>query len=383
MKVLFFTSWYPRPRSKYSGIFFRELAQVISEKADEVIVACVHVKFIGKIDKIGLVQTTYGSVKEYMWYVPALIPKWKYYYDILGRYYTKMLYKKIIDKHGKPDIIHAHSALNAAYNVAKLKIDPRIPIVYTEHSSTILNEKYTAQQKRQIQEAVDKASCVTAVSRALGDKLENFGKMVTVIPNLVDTKKFRITKKNKTNAFKFVYLGNIRQDKGVVILVRAFCEEFAINENVSLSIGGDGEYLKALQSLIKSFKCEDRVMLAGAISRDDVSMFLSEGDCFVLPSRYETFGIVCIEAASCGLPLIGTRCGGIEEIINEQNGILIDVDDVIALRQAMRYMRNNAHIYSPELIREDIVKRFGKESVAIHTMEVYSKVICEETKTNA
>ena len=79
----------------------------------------------------------------------------------------------------------------------------------------------------------------------------------------------------------------------------------------------------------------------------EVSSILAHADIFVLASRKETFGIVYVEAMAKGLPVIATKCGGPEEFVNKENGILVPVDNVEELSKAMLLMyKEGQHCYS-------------------------------------
>jgi len=97
----------------------------------------------------------------------------------------------------------------------------------------------------------------------------------------------------------------------------------------------------------------------GDIPRNEISDFYSKLDLFVSASRNETFGIVLIEAMSCGLPVIATKCGGPQEIVTEENGILIDKDNVQELAEAIENMSKNISRYNQNTIRISTEKRFG------------------------
>ena len=91
--------------------------------------------------------------------------------------------------------------------------------------------------------------------------------------------------------------------------------------------GSDGN---ELAGLIKEFGEENRIKLTGTLPREKVAELMQESDAFVLPSFKETFGVSYSEAMACGLPVIGTRNGGFDEIFNEDN----------------RFESKNAMIYS-------------------------------------
>lgn len=375
MKVLYMVSWYPRPRSRYSGIYFRQLAEAMAEITNEVIVACVHVKFAAKIDRMGLSVKKRGNLTEYIWFVPAVVPRWKWMYKQLAAFYMRRLYKRIVRRHGVPDIIHAQSAFYAGYAAAAVSRKAGVPMVFTEHSSKVLNKKLSADEKRILAAAIGTARRVIAVSHVLKGRMASYGKAVAVVPNLVDTAALHHVGKKPSDMFTFMCLGNLLRDKGMDLLIRAFCGAFAPHEKVRLVIGGEGVYRSQLERLIQELECGARVTLCGAVEHKEIGNFMSLGDCFALTSRYETFGIVFIEAASCGLPLISTRCGGPEEIINAQNGILIEKDDGAALIQAMRYMASHTQQYSGNEISKDIKNRFGKDFVVGVLLKLYRDVL--------
>jgi len=359
LKVLYLASWYPRPNSKNSGVFFKQLAEAMAEEYEEVVVACVHTKFIGIIDKIGLDVKQNKNITEYMYFVPVLIPRIKFLYDFCGKMFMKKLLNKIIKKHGKFDVIHIQSAFSAAeYALPYLRKHKEIPVIYTEHSSKLLNSTLSTKEEKMLCELGERAVYVTAVSKHLADSLIKYIPKIKVIGNMINS--FKIAK--NSGIFTFLCLGTLRKAKGIDLLLNAFIAEFS-DEPVRLLIGGEGEYKHQLEYIIAQDNGKHNIELVGAIQPEKVADFYTNGNCFVLPSQYETFGIVYIEAMSCGLPVIATRCGGPDELVNEQNGLLIDVDDEAQLRAALRYMYENAVNYDPDFISKNTVQLYGKRSI--------------------
>jgi glycosyltransferase involved in cell wall biosynthesis len=111
------------------------------------------------------------------------------------------------------------------------------------------------------------------------------------------------------------------------------------------------------------------------LNREQVRDAMLICNAFVLPSLYETFGIVLIEALSCGKPVIATRCGGPEWILNEQNGFLVTKGDESYLANAMQRMVKNYHLFCPKLIREDCVGRFSEHVVVAQLERTYASVL--------
>lgn len=85
---------------------------------------------------------------------------------------------------------------------------------------------------------------------------------------------------------------------------------------------GDGHLRSVLMEYVWKHDLHDIVMFHGILSPMEIVKVYEECDCFVLPSAGETFGVVYVEAMAAGLPVIATRCGGPEDFVNEDNGIL-------------------------------------------------------------
>ena len=118
-----------------------------------------------------------------------------------------------------------------------------------------------------------------------------------------------------------------------------------------------------------------QIIFLGALSRDDVAKWMNKCDCFVLPSRYETFGVVYIEALASGRPVIGALNGGAEDIINNLNGYLVPIDDIDKLAEKMLELYKKIDSYNEEEIRSDCLKRFSPEVIVNKIISVYKEVL--------
>ena len=142
-------------------------------------------------------------------------------------------------------------------------------------------------------------------------------------------------------------------------------------------IVGQGNYKNELAGLIKEFGEENRIKLTGTLPREKVAELMQESDAFVLPSFKETFGVSYIEAMACGLPVIGTRNGGFDEIFNEDNrfGYIIDVGDEEALANALEQVYCSIDNYDSKFISETTIQLYGADSFIKHVNEVYQSVL--------
>ena len=127
-------------------------------------------------------------------------------------------------------------------------------------------------------------------------------------------------------------------------LLHAFA---ALHGEPRLIIFGDGPESGALRALCAELGLYSRVSFRGHCPREELAEAYAAADCFVLASRSETFGVAYIEAMAAGLPVIATRCGGPEDFVTEENGILIPVDD-----EERAHRRHGAHDAPPRRLRQ-------------------------------
>ena len=127
-------------------------------------------------------------------------------------------------------------------------------------------------------------------------------------------------------------LGRFVHKKGFDILLRAFALVVARGVCARLEIGGDGPERDKLIQLATALGVADKVVFPGWI--DDAG-FLADADLFVLPSRFESFGIVMLEAMACGVPIVTTRIGGPREVLNDSTALFVAPDDAEAMADAM------------------------------------------------
>ena len=143
---------------------------------------------------------------------------------------------------------------------------------------------------------------------------------------------------------KFILnVATMQKIKGQDILIKAFSKISKDYENFNLVIvGRPAEAMDKLKALNVSLKLEDRVWIYEGLSHNKISVFMKNAEIFVLPSRYEAFGIVILEAGAFGVPVIASNVGGIREIItHDQTGRLFEVEDTDQLEKELRFLLEN------------------------------------------
>ena len=147
---------------------------------------------------------------------------------------------------------------------------------------------------------------------------------------------------------------------------------------LKLIIIGDGEQRKSLENLINTLKLGDRVSLLGYLEHSKLPDYLSAADAFCRPSINEGFGISFIESMACRIPTIGTRVGGITDIIiNGKNGLLVPPEDVGTLTGAIRKViqdKNFGRVIAEQGLKT-VRERFTWEVVLKQMENVYGEVM--------
>jgi len=381
MKVLIIARGYPTVKYKMNGIFEFDQARALTKMGVDVVYAAIDMRSFRRWRKWGIEKKIIEGVKVYAINIPCgRIPK-RILYGV-GLSGLKYLYSKIVKEQGEPDVIHSHfAAIN--YIAGKFKSSIGIPVVMTEHLSAMMNSDIDTLLFDIAGSAYSNADRLITVSPELKSIIEKrFNIEAEYIPNIVDTTLFRFEPQNLINdsTFKFISIGGLIERKRMDLTIESFIKVFKNNDKVSLTIFGEGPERPKLEELIKENKMEERITLMGMQSRKDISEYLKESDCFVLASQAETFGVVYIEALACGVPVIGTKCGGPESFVDKNNGILIPTNKQEALEEAMIYMYQNIDKYQRENISSQTNELFSEEIVANKIMGIYRSVTTNQKR---
>ena len=232
------------------------------------------------------------------------------------------------------DIIHGHYLFPAGAAAVEVGKKYGITTYVTAHGSDMF-ELYKKQffMRSPIKKILKNADHILAVSNALKDEIiatgvDGIENKIDLCWNSVDVNKFN---ENPDDSFRkelnlsdkpvVLFVGNIIKRKNVDLLIEAKKHS---NNDYQLVIVGDGPLFNGLKEKVQKENISD-VFFTG--SRSDVEKIIPSCDVLVLPSFSESFGLVLIEALACGKPVIGSKVGGIQEIITPQVGLLINPHD--------------------------------------------------------
>jgi glycosyltransferase involved in cell wall biosynthesis len=381
MRVLLFPSWYPTPENPLNGSFFREQAIALKNAGVDVCVLSMTFYRLREINRFLKVKNKLtfendNGVETYRLSYLKSFPRMETFF----LYYSALLFEKIyhyIEKRrGVPfDVVHIHSALDAGIIYCFSKILTRY--VLTEHSTMFPRGILTKTQKKYAAESLAQATQLIAVGNGLRDAMRVYtNRDITVIYNLVRMDLFFPVKEKKDaeSKFHFFSLGMSLYKKGFDILLAAY-SRIAMLEATELCIAGlDESEITELNEMITRYRIENRVTLRGRLSRDEVARTMQLADCFVLTSRFETFGVVFVEAMACGVPVIASKTGGPDSFVTPETGILVPVENVEETTIALETIFLKKDSFDPEYIRNYAMENFSEEVITKKLTGIYREI---------
>lgn len=367
-KILLLPRWYPNSIDPQLGVFIQKHARAIAQQHDVVVFYAQPDSQRHHDDSI------LEGVREYRYYyrsdssfLAPVINAWRYF-----QCWRK--FKKDISLYAEngfqPDIFHPYIFLRTVFIVWYEQLFHPIPYVYSEQWSGFLSGKvheYSIIKQWLLRRMLNKATAVSAVSNVLANSIKAFSgrTQVQVIRNTVESADLTQKKINEGKTGIILVADLVDDIKNISDVIRSMKIISTENNAVELRIIGGGPDEKKLKQLANDLGLLNKgVFFEGRLSNEDVYEKLLSADFLVMNSRYETFSLICAEALSCGIPVIATRCGGPEEIVTEECGVLIPVNDITALTDAIRKMMVEHRQYRPEKLAEDAANRFSLHGAA-------------------
>lgn len=284
------------------------------------------------------------------------------------------------------NLIHAHFSYPDGVVAALLGRHYKVPVVITEHAPWKPNWMDNQRLVRwQAVWAAKECKVLIAVSNSVKDTITHFTgqpEKIRIIPVGTDGSTFTtpqdhdMVKKNQV-----LYVGFINFNKGVDILLKAIHRVIKRIPDTKLLMIGGGFYNntlrqeKQLRSMAEDLGVDSHIEFAGIKSPIEVAKYMRESTLLVLPSRAESFGAVLVEALACGTPVVATRCGGPEDIVTDEVGILVQKEDDNALAHAIEMVLTQQKMYDPAKLRAYALDNFSWKRIASKTIDLYKETI--------
>ncbi|HWB25481.1 MAG TPA: glycosyltransferase [Chitinophagaceae bacterium] len=384
MKVLWLTSWYPNKLDATNGDFIQRHARAAS------LFCNVHVIHLEADKNNVLANKTEVSVtvqnnlvEEIVLYKLSRIP-------LAGKLFSYHRYLLLFKKHikayikqyGKPAIVHVHVPMKAGILALWVKKKFGIPYIVTEHWAIYNNEAPDAFKNRSFlfksytRKILCGAALFTPVSHELGKAVQQLVAPVryTVIPNVADTVLFNYAGRNaqRWSRFTFLHASTLGYQKNPGAILRAYQRLCALYPGALLIMAG---YADALPRYAVELGIPPgNIAFTGFVPYEEVAVLMKKSDAFVMFSHYENLPCVITEALCCGLPVISTNVGGIPEVIDTSNGILVNPGDEDALFKAMTEVYANKERFNNSIISGKATAQFSSHMVGGQINEAYKSV---------
>ncbi|OIP01899.1 MAG: hypothetical protein AUJ97_06605 [Bacteroidetes bacterium CG2_30_32_10] len=369
MNILILTNIYPSDNS-IKGTFIEEQAKALSTQHQVfVFVFSINNKEFKPFKKYDLTEQTSKNLTIYRFTIFKTFP---FLNQIKCFYYAAKVVKHKIINNKKIDIIHSHFCYPSGLLGLFLKKNTHIPLVITEHSSILEGQFRTFLHKIIVVKVLKKADVLIAVSKTLMQSMLKYvNRRIEIVPNVVDTSKFKL-KVETTVPINIGFLGILNNHrKGLDLLIDAISN--IKYKNYILHIGGEGKLLEYYKKFAKEKNIFHLCRFYGNIPYQEVPLFFSKIDIFVLPSRIESFGVVLLEAMACGIPVIATICGGPEDFVTNKVGIIVKPNDSFAITEAIDKMIATYSNYDSLKIREYVESNFGVAVLCNQLTNLYKR----------
>ncbi|MTD30044.1 N-acetyl-alpha-D-glucosaminyl L-malate synthase BshA [Planomicrobium sp. YIM 101495] len=286
------------------------------------------------------------------------------------------------------DLLHVHYAIPHAVCaiLGRSMAGSNIGIVTTLHGTDITVLGTDSSLKQAIRYGIEQSDVVTAVSNSLREQTYEMiepDKEIKTVYNFVDEREYKRKEQPELKAQLglsedepvLIHVSNFRKVKRVGDIVSTFAKVCSKLQSKLLLVG-DGPEMGQIVQQVKELGIEGDVLFLGNQNR--LADLYNISDVKLLMSEKEAFGLVALEAMACGVPCLGTRVGGIPEIIEDgANGLLVDLGDVETAASRITVALKN-----PELMEklkagalETARKKFHSDMILAQYEEIYEQLL--------
>ena len=353
MKVLYLTPWYPSARDKMEGLFVQKHVEAVRAQGVDV-------------------QVIYSQRWREMW------QQWR----------------KLKRTWGVPDVVQLNIIQKQGLLALWLKRRYGVPYVIVEHWRGYLPENNAVRKNglhtRLMQVVCRNAEVVMPVSLRLRQAMQDLGfeaKCWEKINNVVDDFFFQKVDSRKSivdsgkrkvegGRFTFLHIScfdeRAKNVKGLLRAAKILSEK---TDGWQMMIVGTGKDYKQVRAYADTLDLPyGLVSWLGELTPREVDEAFDQAEAFVLPSNYENAPVVISESIAKGVPIISTRAGGIPEMVNAENGVLVTPGKDNELAEAMAYMLNHHADFNRETIRQG-GQQYSYAEVGKKLKQIYEQAI--------
>lgn len=414
--ILMLPSWYPTKENPHNGCFFREQALAMQKNFDFVVVTYKTKKVLAFIyaikkifnlvkPKVSFVQEDKG-LKEYN--LTIQIPQyivWDLFLDRFNYVVKKQILPPGIGKKENKSVQKARE--KSILFLKKKNLLPNFDCVYSltaqdmaslgnDFSKVYSVPHVTAEHapfpwpghvlSNYTVKSIENADAFLAISN---DKirqvlLQNVKVNPIWVGNLCDESQFKLTtEKHVVPTLLIVAANSFYKNYDLFIksmeeLKRLALKEFKIIIAGYNSNKGYSQNAKELEKKIQTSVISENTKMIESLSREDMPALYNSCDVFVMTSIQEGLPVSALEASMSGLPVISTRCGGVEDYVDDSMGTIVSITDYKGIANACNQFLNGEIKFDNKTIRDKAISLFGKEAFVERISKVFFDVIDEK-----
>ncbi|MCL2379620.1 MAG: glycosyltransferase [Coriobacteriia bacterium] len=381
LSILVIPTWYPSSDDPVAGIFIRNQAIALAQTGIDVAVLAVTQEgqpsspVITSEDGVRVVRASLGRTT-------GTLGRLKYYlqwFSALQKLQMKA-YRKLQATGFQPDIVHVHTLWPAARAVSVL--GEETPFMVTEHS-----EEYLVGTERKLLKVpgilpivlrplARRAAAYIVPSRSLTNSLKELRMhhSIQIVPNVVPSRD--IVMSYPIEAVKnILHVSQFGEAKNIPLLLHALKQVRSGRSDFVLHLVGDGDNRSLIEQMVHDLELQDCVKFHGSCTSAQINSLLDQTAFSVISSRHETFSVFGAESLMAGRPVLSTRCGGLEDYIGAEQGLLVTNNNEQALVDGIVWMLDNYQSFDPQLLNDYAREHFAPEVVAKQLIGLYNQAL--------
>ena len=379
LNIWMIAKWYPNREDTQFGVFIQKHARAIS-LYNNIGVLYIH-PIINLSNDFEIDEKDYNDLKEVLIY-------FKKNTSFFGKIINSIRYLTALNKGinilnnkiSNPDILHAYILTRTGIVAWYLSKRKNIPFIISEQWSGYVTGKFLKSSfiKKMITRFIArKASAITSVSYYLLDGMKTCGLINSgsrIIPNVIENTEVNTLPSNRNQINVLMVADLVDEIKNISGVIRMISRTDHASPFILRIIGGGPDEDK-LKKLASDLNLLDRIIFfEGQKNNSEVYTYLRNCDFLILNSRFETFSLICAEAMSCGKPVLATACGGPNEFVIKETGLLIKPDNDEELKENFEFMLKHLHEYDALWISNYAKSMFSMEKVGKAFQILYSSI---------
>lgn len=380
IRFLVITHNYPRFEGDFAGVFIHLLLRRVAELGLEPVVLAPHAEGAKEeeiMDGIKVYRFRYaaresdqnlayrGNMHKLVLGSVSGIFRFKHFLDCFREAAVEIIKKE------KIDLVAGHWLIPAGLVMKTIASKHKLPMILSSHGTDIrLMRRYFNAAYRYLKSFCNGLKRWTVVSNFLKDEIismdSSLADTLEVLPMPHDESLFYNDDSISTDQNLIVAVTRFTDQKRVDYLIKAFALVCETNNDARLEIYGQGDLRPEIDKLIERFGLGDRVAIYRPVLQKELREVYNQAAIVVLNSYQEGFGLALSEAMLCGTAVIGSSSGGITDIIeHESRGLLVPIDDLPALAEAIKRLLNDTELRG-KLARDG--QKFASENYASMAM---------------